>query len=79
LISFNFKHLPSEHYVDSTLVAFLLSNFISVWESVNFLVGSPILNACVVCGTAMKLILSHKVLVVEGVEISAFSLVWELW
>ncbi len=25
----------------------------------------------------MKLILSHKVLVVEGVEISAFPLVWE--
>lgn len=78
LISLNFKHLPSEHDVNSALVALLQSNFVGVWESVNFLVGCPVLDAGVVCGAAMKLILSHKVLIVEGVEISAFSLVWEL-
>jgi hypothetical protein len=78
LISLNFKHLPSKHYINSALVALFQSNFICVWESVNFLVWSPVLDASVVCSAAVKLILSHKMLVVKGVEISAFTLIREL-
>jgi hypothetical protein len=73
------KHLPSEHHINATFVALFQGNFISVWESVNFLVWGPVLDAGVVRGATVKLVLSHKVLVVKGIEISAFAFVWELW
>jgi hypothetical protein len=78
LVSLYFKHFPSEHDIDAAFVALLKGNFVCIWESINFLIGGPVLDAGVVGGAAVKLVLSHKVLVVESVEISAFALVGEL-
>lgn len=77
-VSLYLEHFPSEHHIDAAFVALLESDFISIWESVNFLVRGPVLNAGVVCGATVKFVLSHKVLVVQGIEISAFTFVWEL-
>lgn len=79
MVSFHFKHLPSKHHINAALVALFQGNFISIWESVNFLVRGPVLDAGVIGGAAVKLVLSHKVLVVKGVKISTFAFVWELW
>ena len=64
LVMLDFNHLPAEHYIDTALVALLESDLICVGESVNFFIGSPVLNTSVVSSTAVELILSHKVLVV---------------
>lgn len=78
LVMFDFKHFPSEHNIDATLLALFEGNFVGIGESVDLLVGCPVLNASVVSGTAMKLVLSHEMLVVESVEISSFALIGEL-
>jgi hypothetical protein len=75
----DFKQFPAEVYLDSVLVAFFKGNFVSIRESIDFLVGGPVLNTRAIAGNALKFVLSQKVVVVECVEICAFALVWELW
>ena len=40
----DFLKLPSEHNFDSSLVAFVKSDFVSITEFINFFVWSPVLN-----------------------------------
>lgn len=79
LVMLDLDHLPAKHHVNPTLVAFFKRNLVGVGESVDLFIGCPVLNTSVVGGTAVQLILSHEVLVVKGIEISAFTFVWELW
>jgi hypothetical protein len=58
-------------------MTFIECDLVGVGESVNFLVGSPVLNTGISCSTTVKLVLSHEVLVVKGVEVSSLTLVWE--
>jgi hypothetical protein len=59
-------------------VAFIKCDFISICELVNFFVRRPELNSGSFRRTALKLVLSHKVLVVKGIEVSSLSFVGEL-
>lgn len=45
LILLQFEHFPAKADIDSTLVALIKSNLVGVWELVNFLVRSEVLNA----------------------------------
>mmetsp|Transcript_28748 Transcript_28748/g.20807 ORF Transcript_28748/g.20807 Transcript_28748/m.20807 type:complete len:207 (+) Transcript_28748:362-982(+) len=74
----NLSHLPSEHHIDTSLVALIKGNLISIRESVDLLVGSPELNLSVSGSSTNKLVLSHKVFVVKSIEVGTFTLVWEL-
>jgi len=58
-------------------MTFIECDLVGVGESVNLLVGSPVLNTGIGCSTTVKLVLSHEVLVVKGVEVSSLTLVWE--
>lgn len=49
LVFLDFKHFPTEAYVNSTLVALIKSNFISVWELVYLFVGREVLDASASC------------------------------
>jgi len=73
--SLDFDHFPSEHDVDVTLAAFLKSDLVGVAELVNVLVRGPVHHAGGVGATSVHHVLSHEVLVVEGVEVGTFSLV----
>jgi len=63
---------------DSSLLALLEGDFVGVWELVDLFIGGPELDLGVPGSSALKHVLSEEVLVVEGVEVRTFSLVWEL-
>jgi hypothetical protein len=71
-------HFPSEIDIDSSLLAFIKSDLVSVGELVDFLVRSPVLDPSVPSSSALKDILSQEMLVVKGVEVGSFTLVREL-
>jgi hypothetical protein len=73
--SLDFSHFPSEHNINVTLGALIKSDVISITEFIDVLVGSPVLHASRFGGTSVHLVLSHEVLVVEGVEVGTFTLV----
>jgi hypothetical protein len=79
LISVNLKHFPSEHNIDSSLVAFIKSDLVGIWESEDFLVWSPVLNSSTGSRSSLELILSHERFIVESVEIVTLTLVWTSW
>lgn len=72
------SHFPSEHDIDTSLVALIKSNLVSVWESEDLLVRGPVLDLCILGSSTNKFILSHEVFVVESIEVATFTLVWEL-
>jgi hypothetical protein len=76
LVEFNFEHFPSEHHINLALVAFVQGDLIGIWESVDELVGSPDLDFSVGRVPSMHGVLSHEMLVIEGHEVTAFTLVW---
>lgn len=78
-VLFYLNHLPSKENVDSSLVTFFKCNLICVRELVNLFVWSPELNPGTFSSSTLKDILSEEMLVIEGVEISTFTLVRELW
>jgi hypothetical protein len=71
-------HLLSKEDFDSTFPALLESNFVGIREFEDLLVGGPVLNACILSSNALKLVLTQEVFVVEGIEITALTLVGEL-
>ena len=77
LVEFNLEHLPSEHDIDTSLGALLEGDFVGVRERVDEFVRSPELQAGVGRIPLDALVLAHEVLVVEGIEVGAFSLVWD--
>jgi hypothetical protein len=75
----NLDHFPTEENLDSSFLALFKSNLIRIGELEDFLVRSPVLNTCILCSTTLKNVLANKMIVVECIEIRAFSFVWELW
>lgn len=78
-ITLDLSHLPAEVDLNSTLVALVKSNLVSVIELVDRLVWSPVLNTGSWSGTTVHLVNTHEVLVVQSVEVITFSLVWVSW
>lgn len=76
-ISHNLLELPPKEDFDLSLIALLKSNFVSIVIGENFLVGSPVLNSCVVGCSSEQLLLSQQVLIVESEETHALILVRE--
>lgn len=76
LVSANLKHFPSEHHINASLVTFVKSNLVSIWESEDFLVWCPVLDSCIGRRSSMELVLSHEGFVVKSIEISSLTLVW---
>jgi len=72
-------HLPAEADIDASLVALVKSDLVGVWELVDLLIGGKVLDSSVGGGSSLELILSQEGFIVQGVEISSLSLVWELW
>ncbi len=77
LVSLDLDHLPSEEDFNTSLLAFFKGNLVSVGELEYFLIGGPVLNSSVLSSSALKLVLSEEVLVVESVEIATFALIRE--
>ena len=77
-ISMNLDHFPSKMNINTSLSAFIKSNIISIWELINFFIWSPELDSSILGSSSLELILSHKVLIVQGIEVSSFALVWQL-
>lgn len=75
-VEFNLEHLPSEHDINASLGALLEGDLVGIGEGVDEFVGSPELQAGVGRISLDALVLAHEVLVVEGIEVRAFSLVW---
>ena len=44
LVSSNLDHFPAEENFDSSLLALLKGDLVGIWELVDLLVGSPVLN-----------------------------------
>ena len=72
-------HLPAEADIDASLVALVKSDLVGVWELVDLLIWGEVLDSSVGGGSSLELILSQEGFIVQGVEISSLSLVWELW
>jgi len=75
----NFQKFPSKHNLDSSLVAFFKSNFVSVTKFIDFFVWSPVLDFRGERMSSLDLILSQPWFVVESIEIISFTLVWSFW
>ena len=78
LVLADLDHLPAEADIDASLVALVKSHLVGIWELVDLLVWSEVLDSSVGSRSSLKLILSQEGFVVQGVEIGTFSLVWEL-
>jgi hypothetical protein len=66
-------------YINSSLVAFLESDFVSIWELKDGFVWGPELDSCVVSNKSCLSILSHERFVVKGPEVATLSFVWVFW
>lgn len=69
------EKLPAEVDLNTTLVALLKSDLVSVREGINELVGRPVLDLGASGSCTDELVLSEEGLVVERVEVSALPLV----
>ena len=78
LVSLDFEHFPSEEDLNASLSALFKCNLVSIGEFEDFLVRSPILNSSILGRSSLKDVLSEEMLVVESVEVTTFTLVWEL-
>jgi hypothetical protein len=78
-IALDLSHFPAEVDLDSTLVALVKSNLVGVWELVDHLVWSPVLDTGTWGSTTKELVSAEEVLVVKSVEVTTLSLVWESW
>jgi len=56
----NLGHFPSEHNVNTSLVAFVEGDLIGIWEFEDFLIWGPELDSSVGSCSSLKLILSHE-------------------
>jgi hypothetical protein len=59
-VDVNLEHFPSEHYIDSSLVALIKSDLIGIWELEDLFVWCPILNLSISSIDSMEFILSQK-------------------
>ena len=78
LVLVNLDHFPSEEDFNTSFLALIESDLISVGELEDLLVGGPVLNAGVLGSASLKNVLAEEMLVVESVEVGAFALVGEL-
>ena len=69
LVALNLDHLPSEEDFNTSFLALIEGNLVSVGELENLLVWCPVLNAGVLSGTSLKHVLAEEVFIVEGIEI----------
>lgn len=60
-------------------MALVKGNLVGISELVDLLVWGEILDSGVGSGSSLDFILSQEGFVVESVEISSLSLIWELW
>jgi hypothetical protein len=78
-VAFDFGHLPTEHDLDTSLLAFIKCNFIGIVELINLLVRGPVLNTTAWCCTALQLVSAKEMLIIKSVEVRALTLVGECW
>jgi len=78
-IALDLLHFPTEVNFDATLLALVKGNLVGVVKLVDLLVGSPVLHTTSGGSTSLHLVNAEEVLVVEGIEVTTFSLVWESW
>lgn len=76
-VSMNLDHFPSKVNINTSLSAFIKSDFVGVWELVNFFIWSPILDSCILGSSSLELVLSHEVLIIQGIKVCSFTLVWQ--
>ena len=69
------NHFPSKEDFDTSLVAFIESDFICILILVDFFVRSPYLDFSVLGGSSLKHVLSYIVFIIQRVEIGSFSLI----
>ena len=75
----DFQEFPTEHDLDSSFVAFIKSNFISITKFKDFFVWSPVLNLRGKSMSSLGLIHSQPWFIIESPEITSFTLVWSFW
>jgi hypothetical protein len=63
-VNVNLEHFPSEHNINSSLMALFKSDLISIRELENFFVWSPVLDSSIGSGSSLKFILSKERFVV---------------
>lgn len=79
LILVDLDHFPTKVDINSSLLALLKNDLISIRELIDFLIGCPELNSSILSSSSLDLILSQEVLVIQSVEVGTFTLVGELW
>src|SRR5258708_2034248 len=72
------SHFPTEMNFNVTFVTFFKNDLIGIRITEDFLVGGPVLDPGTFGGPALKDVLTKEVLVIESIEISSLSLIWEL-
>ena len=75
----HFEELPAQVDLDTALLALFKGNLVSIGEGIDELVGGPVLDLATLGRKIEKLILAVERLVVEGVEVSALTLVGHSW
>jgi len=60
LVEVDLGHFPSEHNINTSLVAFVKCDFIGIWEFVDLFIWGPELDSSVGSCSSLKLILSHE-------------------
>ena len=69
------EELPAEVDLDASLLALFEGDLVGVWESVDELVGCPVLNLGALGGHVDKLVLAEEGLIVQSVEVGSLTLV----
>ena len=78
LICLELNKLLSEDNFNSSLLALIESNFVSVAELIDLLIGGPDLNSGISSRPLVQLVMSQEMFVVKSIEIVPFSLVGEV-
>lgn len=79
LVKVHLDHFPAEVHVDVSLGALVEGDFVGVWETVDLFVWSEVLDSGRLVSGLLDRVESVDALVVWGIEVASFSLVWELW
>ena len=77
LVSLELNQLLSEEDLDTSLMALIKSNLVSIRELEDLLVGSPVLKSCTGGSSLMEFVLSKEMLVIECEKGGAFLSVRE--
>jgi len=79
LVEVYLDHLPSEHDIYASLVAFFKGNLVGIWELEDLLVWGPVLDSGTKSAISYSLCVSGHGFVIKGIKTRSLTLEREFW